>query len=51
MQKEPPLPALDLEQIRATLEQRMDLSASTVPDTLIDQFILQVVLVDDDTFN
>ena len=51
MQKEPSLPILDLEQIRATLEQWMDLSAPTVPDALIDQFILQVVLVDDDTFN
>lgn len=29
----------------------MDLSAPTVSDALIDQFILQVVLVDDDTFN
>ena len=50
MQRAPAVPALDLEQIRATLEQWVDFSAPTIPDALIEQFILQVVLVDDNTF-
>lgn len=50
MEKEPVLPVIDLEQIRTTLEQWVDLSATTIPEALIDQFILQVVLVDDNTF-
>ena len=51
MQKQPANPALDLEQIRATLEQWVDLSGATVPNAMIEQFILQVVVVDDNTFN
>ena len=50
MQRAAAVPALDLEQIRATLEQWVDFSAPTIPDALIEQFILQVVLVDDNTF-
>ena len=41
----------DLEQIRATLEQWVDLSAPVVPEALVEQFILQVLLIDDNTFN
>lgn len=51
MQKQPAAPALDLEQIRATLEQWVDLSATVVPETVVEQFLLQVLVVDDNTFN
>ena len=51
MQKQPATPALDLEQIRATLEQWVDLSAPIVPEAVVEQFILQVLVVDDNTFN
>ena len=51
MQKQPANPVLNLEQIRATLEQWVDLSAPVVPEALVEQFILQVLLIDDNTFN
>ena len=51
MQKQSVNSDLDLEQIRATLEQWVDLSAPVVPEELVEQFILQVLLVDDNTFN
>ena len=44
-------PIIDLEQIKAILDQWIDFSAPVIPDALIDQFILQVVVVDDNTFN
>ena len=44
-------PEIDIEEIQATLEQWIDLSAPTVPDAIIEQFILQVVVIDDNTFN
>lgn len=46
-----PVSALDMNQIRCTLDKWMDFSGPLIPETLIDQFILQVVVVDDDTFN
>ena len=42
---------IDMEEIRSTLEQWIDLSAPTVSDPIIDQFILQVVVIDDNTYN
>lgn len=42
---------IDLAQIRKTLEQWVDLSKPVVADALIEQFVLQVRVVDDDTFN
>ncbi len=33
------------------MNQWIDLSASVLPEAVIDQFILQVVVVDNDTFN
>ena len=42
---------IDLAQIRKTLEQWIDLSGPVVSDALIEQFILQVIVVDDNTFN
>lgn len=42
---------LDLEQIRRTLSRWVDFSGPTISEELIDEFILQVVVVDDDTFN
>lgn len=42
---------IDMDEIRATLEQWIDLSAPTVSDAIIDQFILQVVVIDDNTYN
>lgn len=50
MQTQPAAPPLDLAQIRATLERWVDLSSPVVPEALIEEFILQVVLVDDNTF-
>ena len=44
-------PIIDLEKIQSILNQWIDLSAPVIPDDLIDQFILQVVVVDDNTFN
>ena len=44
-------PIIDLKQIKSILDQWIDLSAPVIPDALIDQFILQVVVVDDNTFN
>ena len=42
---------LDMDRIRSTLDQWIDLSGPIIPDELIDQFILQVVVVDDNTYN
>ena len=42
---------IDMDDIRRTLEQWVDLSGPVIPDPLIEQFILQVVVVDDNTFN
>ena len=44
-------PIIDLKKIQSILNQWIDLSAPVIPDDLIDQFILQVVVVDDNTFN
>ena len=43
--------ALDMNQIRRTLSRWSDFSGPLIPEALIEQFILQVVVVDDDTFN
>ena len=43
--------AVDMDTIKATLEHWIDFSEATIPDALIDQFILQVVVIDDNTFN
>lgn len=43
--------SLDFARIRETLDHWIDFSGPTISDALIDQFILQVVLIDDDTFN
>lgn len=43
--------SLDFASIRETLDRWIDFSGPTISDVLIDQFILQVVLIDDDTFN
>ncbi|MBR3561696.1 MAG: recombinase family protein [Oscillospiraceae bacterium] len=42
---------IDIAQIKKTLERWIDLSAPVVSDALIEQFILQVAVVDDNTFN
>lgn len=44
-------PAFDMDTIKATLDRWIDFSEATIPDALIDQFILQVVVIDDNTFN
>ncbi len=44
-------PIIDLKQITSILNQWIDFSAPVIPDALIEQFILQVVVVDDNTFN
>lgn len=43
--------SLDFARIRETLDRWIDFSGPTISDALIDQLILQVVLIDDDTFN
>ena len=42
---------INMAQIKATLNQWMDLSSPVIPDALIEQFILQVVVEDSNTFN
>lgn len=42
---------LDIESIRHTLERWVDFSGPTIDESVIDEFILQVVEVDNDTFN
>lgn len=42
---------LDMDSIKDTLNQWIDLTIPVIPDEVIDQFLLQVVLIDDDTFN
>lgn len=42
---------INIEQIEATLNQWLDLSGPVIPDSLIEQFILQVVVEKTDTFN
>jgi len=44
-------PPLNMGKIRATLNQWVDLSNPVIPDALIEQFILQVVVEGKDTFN
>ena len=44
-------PAFDMDTIKTTLDRWIDFSEATIPDALIDQFILQVIVVDDNTFN
>lgn len=46
-----PTASIDLEKIRTTLNQWIDFSTPILADALIDQFILQVVVIDDNTFN
>lgn len=43
--------SLDFARIRQTLGRWIDFSGPTISDALIDQFILQVVSIDDNTFN
>lgn len=42
---------IDMDKIKATLNQWVDLTGPVVPDALIEQFILQVVVEDSNTFN
>lgn len=42
---------VNMEKIKATLNQWLDLSGPVIPDALIEQFILQVVVEDSNTFN
>ena len=42
---------LDMAEIKRTLNRWVDFSGPTISEELIDQFILQVVVVDEDTFN
>lgn len=42
---------IDFEKIRTTLNQWIDFSRPTIADALIEQFIRQVVVIDDNTFN
>lgn len=44
-------PALDIEQIRQTLSRWVDFSGPVISEELVDQFVLQVVVVDDNTYN
>ena len=44
-------PIVDLKKIQPILNQWIDLSTPVISDALIDQFILQVVVVNDNTFN
>ncbi|WP_409967191.1 recombinase family protein [Bengtsoniella intestinalis] len=48
---QPISPAFDLTAIRKTLDQWVDLSATVIPDAVIDQFVLQVLAVDDNTYH
>lgn len=42
---------INMERIKATLNQWIDFSGPIIPDALIEQFILQVVVEDSNTFN
>ena len=42
---------INMDKIKATLNQWMDLAGPMIPDALIEQFILQVVVEDSNTFN
>ena len=44
-------PGIDFVQIKKTLEQWIDLSSPVISEALIDQFVFQVAIVDDNTFN
>ena len=46
-----PVSPVNMAQIRSTLDQWVDLSTPVISDHLIEQFILQVVAIDDTTFN
>lgn len=48
---EMPVSALNMKQIRQTLDQWVDFSGTAIAEEVIRQFVLQVVVVDDDTFN
>ena len=50
-EESPASPVLDMRQIRKTLCQWMDFSGPVIPEELVEQFVLQVVVVDDNTFN
>lgn len=45
------VPTLDMKMIRETLDQWVDLSSPVVSESLVDQFILQVVITEKNTFN
>ena len=47
---EPPL-KLDMSKIRSTLETWVDFSGPTIAEALVDQFVLQVVVIEDNVFN
>lgn len=42
---------IDMDKIKSTLNQWVDLSGPVIPDALIEQYILQVVVEDTDVFN
>lgn len=42
---------VDMKRIKATLDQWVDFSGPVIPDVLIEQYILQVVVEDSNTFN
>ena len=46
-----PVSPVNMAQIRSTLDQWVDLSMPVISDHLIEQFILQVVAIDDTTYN
>lgn len=43
--------ALDIERIRSTLNQWVDFSGPAIAEALVDQFVLQVVMIDDNTYS
>lgn len=46
-----PAPTLDMSQIKRTLDSWLDFSGPKISEELIEEFILQVVLINDNTFN
>ena len=46
-----PVPALNIAQTKRTLDSWLDFSGPRISEELIEEFILQVVLIDDNTFN
>lgn len=49
--EEAPVSPLDMDQIRRTLDQWVDFSGTSIAEEVIQQFILQVVVVDNNTLN